>query len=232
MVTVQAKKRSHNFQDITGQRFNRLIVLEYVGNSNQRNALWKCRCDCGNFTVLKTTTLRKGKTKSCGCLQRERAHLSNLARRTIAHYYPSEHWIWMGLRYRCLNPENSQWHNYGGRGITVCQRWRDSFKNFLDDMRPRPSMKHTLDRENNNGNYSCGKCEECLENGWTANCRWVTMKEQMRNTRKTIFLTFNGIRRPLQEWAEVLDIAYQTIYSRYRFGLPIEKILAPTRKRR
>lgn len=135
-----------------------------------------------------------------GCTKKNRshglcnAHLSRLQRNgsvDIVKPHPVKHglWkhplyqIWNGIKYRCLVPSSRDYPAYGGRGITICKRWREDFQAFYDDVAPRPEGL-TLDRKNNNLHYSCGKCEECKANGWEANCRWVSRSVQNHNRRQ------------------------------------------------
>lgn len=115
--------------------------------------------------------------------------------------------IFFGMRGRCNNPSDKAYHNYGGRGIKVCARW-ESFDNFLEDMGPRPSKKHSIDRIDNDGNYE------------PENCRWATSKEQSRNRRKTIYITIADVTMPGIEWCERFGISYVAFFERYRSGWP------------
>lgn len=153
---------------LTGARFVRLTVIGHAPKAEARGTRWRCRCDCGTETVVKTMDLRNGDTKSCGCLQREKVGKLNVSHgRSKTPEYAS----WCMMINRCTNANGTDYRHYGGRGITICQRWRDSFEAFLADMGSRPSMKYSLDRINNEGNYEPG------------NCRWATMKEQAQTRR-------------------------------------------------
>jgi len=121
---------------------------------------------------------------------------------------------WKAMLHRCTNPKHPAWSKYGGRGILVCERWLGSFDNFLADVGARPGPGYSLERKDVNGNYELD------------NCKWATRTEQMRNTRKTRWLTLHGVTRSLSEWAEVTGINYETIRNRLRKGLSVERVLA------
>lgn len=136
-----------------------------------------------------------------------------------------EHESWNQMRARCSNERHHAFDDYGGRGIVVCQRWRDSFEAFFADMGKRPSMAHSLDRRDNDGNYSCGKCPQCLANGWPANCRWATKKQQGWNRSVARLVTWAGQTKSLGEWADEFGLKYNTLFTRIRKGWPIERAL-------
>jgi hypothetical protein len=160
----------------SGTRFGKLIVLEYIKKPGNPKACFRCICDCGNEVIVLGQNLRRGLTKSCGCtapwFKRPRHHLTNT---------PEWH-AWADAKSRCCTPGNTNYRNYGGRGIKMCAGWRESFPDFLFDIRKKQSGQ-SLDRINNDGHYSCGHCEECIGNAWPANCRWATHKEQRANQR-------------------------------------------------
>lgn len=147
--------------DITGQRFGRLVVIGYAGHGR-----WLCACDCGRQARPIKYHLRNGDTRSCGCLYRE-----SIGNRTRTHGlgHTRLNWVWSAMIQRCTNPNNKRWESYGGRGITVCARWR-SFENFLADMGKRPRGL-TLERLNNDKGYE------------PANCAWRSHTNQANNRR-------------------------------------------------
>jgi hypothetical protein len=169
--------------DLTGKQFGRLTVVTLHGRDAHRISTWLCRCECGNSSVVSASRMKRGRTKSCGCLMREvaRANLrgnnhglthghSRLHKQTGKRGHTPEYITWRGMLQRCNNPSAANFQRYGGRGISVCERW-ESFENFLADMGPRPPA-HTIDRIDVNGHYESG------------NVRWATAKEQTRNRRR------------------------------------------------
>lgn len=126
-----------------------------------------------------------------------------------------EYSVWSAMKDRCSNPNNKMFKNYGGRGISVCERWKTSFEAFLEDMGPRPGSKLSIDRINNDGNYE------------PSNCKWSSWAEQQKNTRRNHLLTLNGETHTLTEWAKLLDVKRSNIRWRIRAGLPIEQVLSP-----
>lgn len=190
------------FQYLCGAKFGRLLVYNFAGKKTYGSCgavyYWDCLCDCGKTIILHTYDLRSGLRTSCGCSN----NTDQPSKRR------KEYRRWKNMLSRCNNPQNSQWEDYGGRGITVCERWM-VFENFLEDMGPPPTPRHTLDRCNNNGNYEPN------------NCRWATYLEQGRNTRRNTTFTINGKTRCMSEWSEITGLSVHTIRSRLDLGWDI-----------
>ena len=193
-----------NYQNLAGKKFGQLTVIDVAGRGSNSQIFWQCHCSCGNKSQVATANLKNGHTKSCGCYGKSVATTHG---QSGSKAYRS----WQKMRSRCLNPNDTYFKNYGGRGIRICDRWQ-SFENFYVDMGDRPDER-SLDRIDNNGNYT------------PENCRWATKKEQDRNKRNNRFITFNGRCLLLLEWAEELKINYSTLKKRLDRGWPIERAL-------
>ncbi len=197
--------------DITKKRFGRLVVISRVENNKHGKTRWECLCDCGKLTEVLSNSLRSGRAKSCGCLQKQ----VTINRNTTHNMRRSpEYYIWMAMKSRCGNKKSQYFKNYGGRGISVCNKWINSFQRFYEDMGKRPSNNHSLDRIDNNGNYELG------------NCQWATRVEQARNARSNHNITLNGRTLCIAGWAERQGISYSTLYARIKtYGWAAERAL-------
>jgi len=186
-----------------GERFGKLTVIKQYKHRNSQNEIqWFCQCDCGNTHYTASRNLIDGSTKSCGCLNHVPKHDMHTT---------DEYKILQGLLSRCYTKTNKAYHRYGGRGIRVCKRWRQGengltgIECFIQDMGKRPSKKHSIDRKNNDGHYT------------PKNCRWVTKKEQDRNTRRTIWVTYKGKQMSLPDAIEKSNNSmHPTDYQRIR----------------
>jgi hypothetical protein len=202
--------------DLSGQTFGRLSVVRPAGGRGIKTT-WLCRCECGRSVVKTTDSLRRGITRSCGCLRREvtrRMTTKHGAARRVGGKKVSEYLVWRNMKRRCHDPKNKHYENYGGRGITVCPEWINDYAAFAAHVGKRPSPTHSIERIDNNGHYEPG------------NVRWATQSEQCRNQRKSILLTHGGETKPLKEWAEKLRIPYYTLFARIRkLGWSVERAL-------
>lgn len=206
---------------LIGSVFGKLTVTGLAGTNKWGSRLWVCRCACGAERLHNAYNLRKNNLFTCG----QKGCYRKVEVRTNEHPdYP----ILVGMLARCSNKNAPNYHLYGGRGIKVCDRWRNGgFWVFIEDMGPRPTPKHSIDRIDNDGGYWCGcsECPECGPLGRTPNCRWATGKEQCRNKRTNKMLTYDGKTMTLQEWAECLGVKRNTIGERLRRGTPVEVAL-------
>lgn len=217
-------KRFFNPPMQLGQRFGRLVVVSpALPAAKDKRKRWLCHCDCGTAKIIPETALWQKNSQSCGCRTREAAKERRIHGKTNT---PLHH-VWRSMKTRCLCPTDKVYPRYGGRGITVCQRWRDSFEAFESAMGPKPGPDYSVERKDNNGNYSCGHCQECREKSWPANCKWATIREQNLNQRRTHFLTIKGKTMTLSDWARISNLDYMLIYARILRGWPTELLLAP-----
>jgi hypothetical protein len=200
------------FIDLTGQPFGRLTVLSRAANSRSGRTCWLCQCTCGNTSIVVAQSLLRGSTTSCGCWMRE-ASLQRSTKHGAATYrHPTpEYRIWSHMRQRCGNPRDHRYRLYGARGITVDISWLHDFPQFLADMGPRPSPRHSLERRNNDGPYS------------PDNCYWATQAQQTRNTRQNVFLTWDNQTYCLTDWAHILGITLNNLRYRLRHW-PYDKV--------
>lgn len=205
--------------NLIGEQFGRLKV-EAEAKKKGKHLMWDCICDCGKKTVASTTALRQGKQLSCGCLRDEK-----LVKRSVKHgatrgyKWTKEYKAWTAAKQRCENPNNRRYYRYGLRGIKMCDRWRDSFNNFLDDMGDK-KPKTSLERLDLNGDYEPG------------NCIWANAKTQMNNTSRNIRVKFNGEIKTLSQWATELGINYKRLhYFYHRRGKTLEEIANENRAR-
>lgn len=195
-------------EDLRGRRFGRLTVIDISPRKDGHSSWWVCQCDCGNVKEVRRSCLIRGFTKSCGCLNRELARKHGRQMMSKHGWYGTRAYhIWRGTIDRCENPNCSQYHNYGGRGIKICAEWRDSPQAFCEwAMANGYSDKLTLDRIDTNGNYE------------PSNCRWITMDKQQTNKRNNVNITFNGKTQCVAEWARELGLTQHRLYQRINAG--------------
>lgn len=203
-----------SFTDLTSRRFGRIVVVAgpevRESDKGYTYRYWDCLCDCGTRVSRSGASLLRGNSNSCGCL-----HVETARKVFLKHGKKSwpEYNVWNHMLQRCTNPRNRGYRNYGGRGIAVCDRWLNSFENFIADMGRRPSQELMLERKNNDGPY----CPE--------NCVWATRKEQNRNTRQNRLLTHAGMTLIITEWAEITGISYGTLATRLKSGWSVDDAL-------
>jgi hypothetical protein len=206
-------KGDNNRKVLTGQAFGQLTVMERAGTDHRGEIRWLCSCECGNLSIALGSNLRTGNTQSCGCLKRKIIQAGANFKHGMNN--TPEHRAWSHMRQRCNNPKDKSYKDYGARGITVCDRWQDSFPNFMEDMglKPEPKHKYSLERKNNEEGYS------------PDNCVWATRRVQAKNKRNIIYWTYQGKTQHLSAWAEELGIEVGTLWYRHKAGWPVEKIL-------
>lgn len=203
----------NRIHDLTGEKFERLTVIERAENKNGRVA-WLCNCECGKSVVVIAKDLKNGHTKSCGCLQREIATQRMAMRKTHGKTNTRLYHIWHGIKERCCSVNYVHYKNYGGRGITVCDEWLHDFQAFYDWALANGYADNlTIDRIDNNKGYS------------PDNCRWVTMKEQQNNRRNNRLITYNGKTQTISQWSEEKNINKRTLIDRLNHGWSTERAL-------
>lgn len=200
--------------DFTGQRFGRLTVVEKdCASVGTGQIYWICRCDCGNYSVVPSGSFKNGNSKSCGCGQREAAKMTM---KKHGLHQTRVYSIWCGIKGRCYNQNCKSYMHYGGRGIKMCDEWRDDFQSFYDwAMANGYEERLEIDRIDNNGNYE------------PSNCRWATRKEQVNNTRRNAKLEYCGETHNITEWGEITSLGRVVIKDRiYKLGWGVEKTLS------
>jgi hypothetical protein len=197
-----------------GRVFSRLTVIA----KSERPKHWVCQCACGAQKTVQSANLRSNGTKSCGCLARERITRRNTTHGCAAHSARrTEYRIWSGIKTRCLNPRSEAFARYGGRGVTMCSAWANSFETFLEDMGHRPSPLHTIDRIDNDGPYA------------KENCRWSDRYQQANNRSSNVRVEINGQCMTMSEAAREYGKTRQHIRDRIEQGWPLSMaLLIPT----
>lgn len=203
-----------------GKKYGRLFTLEETRRGI--HLCYKCRCDCGNTLVVRSSQLATRHTQSCGCLKKEMMVARNTIhgcciRKNRTPAYDT----WANMIQRCHNPKTKRFQNYGGRGITVCEKWRISFADFLNDMGNPPSDRHSIERLDNDKGY------------FKSNCVWATDEEQANNKRTNRFITFRKQTKTVAQWTRELGFKTHLIRDRLRYRWPLELAMSlpPTGKR-
>lgn len=194
------------FHDLRGEKYGRLEP--YFPIKRNGRTYWFCHCDCGNEKIVSSGNLVSGQVKSCGCLQKEKAseRIAD-ANKTHGMFGTRLYRIWSGMVTRCENPNHPYYGRYGGRGIRICPEWREDNSRFFEWANSSGYADGlTIDRINNDGNYE------------PSNCRWIPDDEQQRNRSSCHFVKIGGLELSLKEWSELLNISYNTVLSRLRYG--------------
>lgn len=199
--------------DLTGMHFGMLTAIKCVGSNKYNRKMWLCKCDCGNETTVSSGALLSGNTSSCGCLKK---YMDENGITGYKHGMSKEklYFVWKSMKYRCLNPNNPAYRNYGGRGISVCEEWANSyvvFKKWAMENGYKDGL--TIERKDVNGDY----CPE--------NCTWATRLVQARNRRTNVYITYNGETKTVTEWSRETGISTTTIHNRIKQGCPKELVL-------
>lgn len=199
-----------NLKDLVVGRWT---VLRLAGRVNGR-LMWECRCECGTVKDVLGENLSSKATLSCGCWRAEKASITSAKHgfSRVGKRAP-EYGVWCAIIGRCCNSNLPSWDSYGGRGIRVCERWRNDFVAFYEDMGPRPSPKHEIERKDNDGNYDPG------------NCIWATDLTQASNKRNNRHLTYGGKTLTIAQWSRETCIPYFTLMYRAKHGWTAEKAL-------
>jgi len=205
-------------EDITGIKYGYLTALKFI-KRDKTHYSWLFKCDCGNEKIMDRIHVKSGHSKSCGCMVSKLCKKANTTHGNTSDGKMSpEFRVWIAMRQRCYYKKNIHYHNYGGRGIKVCDRWKDSFQNFLEDMGQKPE-RMTLERINNDGNY------ELL------NYRWATYQEQANNRSNNNIIEYNGEKDTMSNWCRKFGITVSLFGNRKRIGWNLEEIFTtPKRK--
>lgn len=200
----------HRAKDLTGQQFNFLTAIEYAGSDGGRKSMWKVRCICGKEFEKEASELGKRKIKSCGCM---RGELIAESRRTHGMTAHPAYAVWRAMLDRCRLPTHQAWHNYGARGITVCERW-ETFAAFWEDMGPTYEKGLTIERVDNEEGYS------------PENCRWATYREQANNKRSSVRIMTPQGEMTISEASRAFGIGYTTLHYRLKNGCPQDQLFS------
>lgn len=197
-----------------GEKFGRLTVIEELQERKHNSRVYRCECECGNIIDVRKDMLKSGNTRSCGCLQREKARIIGKNKRTHGKSKTRLYGIYRHMINRCYNKNDTRYQDWGGRGIKVCKEWLHDFQAFYNwSMNNGYQDSLTIDRIDNNKCYS------------SDNCRWVTNKTQSNNRRSNILLTYNGETKNIKQWSEELNNKYGTMIFRYHQGWDTKDIL-------
>lgn len=218
------ENKGSRFEDLTGQKFNRLTVIRFLKPEERKTRLyhWLCQCDCGNYVHASANKLKTGLQKSCGCLKEEMKSFIGTVNKKYKNTNKRLYSVYHGMIDRCYNPKHSHYRTYGGRGITVCDEWLgefgyDAFAEWAFPSGYDENAEHgecTLDRIDVNKGYS------------PDNCRWISNAEQQHNRTNTHKITYNGETLSMKQWSEKLNISYSKITYHIHAGRTLEEIIA------
>lgn len=204
-------------KDLTGKKFGRLTVLKHCGSNKYGRSLWLCQCECGNKKIILGNSLLSKLTISCGCYNTEIIKRTNLKHNMS---YSKLYRVWGSMKTRCYNKNFMYYYNYGGRGIKVCDEWKNDFYKFYNwAIKNGYQDNLTIDRINNDGDYE------------PSNCRWTTRAEQNNNMRKNIIIDYNGEEKTISQWATEFNLTRTALYYRIKRGWDIEKALTTPLKK-
>lgn len=202
-------------KDISGQRFGKLVAIKRVGKDKRNNALWQCKCSCGNYCIRAVAELHKRNNHSCGCSGKE--HLKNMGKGNVTHGMTGTrlYGCYKGMMSRCYREKDIHYSAYGGRGIIVCDEWKNNPKVFVDwALTHGYSDDLTIERIDVNGNYE------------PSNCKWIPMAEQYENKRQNLRIEWKGEVHSASYWSRITGISANTIRWRFKHGWSSEKIFA------
>lgn len=210
--------KGENIVDLTGERFGRLTVMSLSDKRSGRKTYYDCLCDCGNKKTIRSDVL-KSQTRSCGCLRNEQAKVNLVKNHKHKGSQTELHYRWLHMKGRCYNPNNEKFHRYGGRGISVCEEWKEDYEAFRDWAYGNGYKKGlSIERVDVDGNYS------------PENCTWIPVERQSNNRGSTIWIEYQGDRLSLMEWSKKLGINYGTLNSRYRrSGMRPPELFSPVK---
>lgn len=201
--TRKSQNQKLTREDVVGLRFGQITIIDVV-EPEKRPLKCLCKCGCGNEFTTRYDSLQSANTKSCGCLV-SKGNFKHGKTNTKTHR------IWKHMKNRCYNTRSPDYPEWGGRGIVICERWKNSFEEFLGDLGECPP-DHSIERIDVNGNYE------------PSNCKWLPMRLQSYNRRVSRRFTFDGVTKTLSEWADEYQICKQVVWARIRYGWPDEKL--------
>lgn len=225
-ATIDIENRKGNgFDNLIGRKFGRLTVIGLSEKKSGRKSYWVCECECGNKKLVRSDGLKRGQVRSCGCLKEEQ-NIINLDRTTHGDTPTGGHkrlWqIWQGMKKRTSNPNDNAYPRYGGRGITMCNEWRESYIAFKEWALANGYADNlTIERTDVNGNYE------------PSNCKWATQKEQCNNRRSNVHIEWQGKTQNIKQWADELGFSYRVLHDRYhRYGHRPPELFKPVKNAR